>query len=263
MMFSLVRYDITPMDFEQWEERELTDEELCQILNIHTRRQMRTQRFWVIKKSVERNPRSVNYYEYEPDQKPIVMNELKHEWSEFVIDLMRISLDALSQNKTLSWSRHLNCMFYDYLSHESNAIRADNMRCESFDEFLYSKISKTLDWYWCNKGANFFDVVEWCQAWKRIYSIVDTDFVTNKSWNYKVRSESYLQDASTLIEWLATMTKTKQCQKTESGSIRKIHRADQSSHLVHNSVDILLCFLTTFSINECKKVMTSLKKTIY
>lgn len=96
--------DIIPLNPEQWEEREPTDEELSRITVLRLKRRMRTQRFWAIKrKSNARFTRSLNYqYNLDSDQTEnetyFTEGSFKLQWSNFILDLMKISTEDIIQD---------------------------------------------------------------------------------------------------------------------------------------------------------------------
>lgn len=252
MAFMFVRFDITPMNSEQWIERLPTEEELGNVQSEHVRRILRTQTFWAIKKPNSRHPRSLTYYKYDivhdlDNKVPSAMVELKYQWSKFIKDLFKMSVESHIQGESLIWSCNLTRLFTNYLVRKSNTINTNYLTCESFDRYLYSKISKSKDWFQCNEDKNLLAEVEWCSAWRR-YNLS----------NFKAKPDS--KDVKILIDWLTLAIKLKECKNWEYNSVKlkkyTFHRTTKSGSVI----DTTLCFLSSFGSlvftlkSDCQKI---------
>lgn len=271
MMFSLIRHDITPMRIEMWEEREPNDQELLHVFPVHLRRLMRTQKYWAIKEPGPRNTRSAeNHLSYEVANKFITVEQLKHIWSSFVMNLIQIYMNARSQKKTLNWSCNFTRLYDDYLIHRSVSTSSYDVNCiMTFDKYLFSNIKPNWD---CNNADNLMSSSAWCQAWKRFMTQIEIDIKVINVKNStepktnKQLSESYLQDVEILMQWLSSLMGLKECKNIGD-------RFDELNHLVKpqqkplkppadvssHAIDTFLCYLTTFAFAECNRMFTKSK----
>lgn len=131
----LVKFDITPVNNEQWKERYLTNEELNEINNEELRRQVKSQKYWAIKEPRERGQRSVKYRKYEKEV-TLSMNQLEHRWSKFISDLLNVWIDAHGWNEPLIWSNNLTQIYTNYLVHKSELKSINQSSCIGFDGYL-------------------------------------------------------------------------------------------------------------------------------
>lgn len=259
---------VTPFNEDQWEEQEPTEEEFSRIKSEGLRKEMKTNKFWRVKKPRGRNPRSVgfSYYQYDKvnvskEVKSSTMNQTKHSWNKFILDSLSILLDAHCRNEPLIWSCNMTRLYQDYLLHKSDTLDFQCASCMGFDKFLYLKILLISDWHACNSDKNSMVTNEWCQAWKRIVTEMESSteivFIDGKKLNYnqtqKSTSITHLNDVETLIRWISSKLDVGECEKTTTQEIILPHKLYQSHNATYNVVDTILCFLTTFAINECNK----------
>lgn len=87
MTFVFSRFDITPMNNEQWEERYPYVEELRRFSK-EMRDLLKSKKYWDIKKHYDRHPRSIDYYYYyeesEISERDLSSDPIKHVWSKFL-----------------------------------------------------------------------------------------------------------------------------------------------------------------------------------
>lgn len=110
---------VTGMNTEQWEERLPTLEELS-FVRPELFRVLKNQKYWIIKKSNRRTKRSLDYYrddvsDSSDNKYPSRLTEVKHTWSEFVLDMIKIQMKARSHGQALVWSCNLTCLYDDCL----------------------------------------------------------------------------------------------------------------------------------------------------
>lgn len=244
----LVRYDITLLDIEQWEFREPFDEELSEVPP-QLRKEMKTKKYWAIKKLPRRSSRSVNYI-YEILETPkstmfMTMTRSNRVWSEFVTDFLKISMETRSQNKLPLWSCNFTRLFNDYLFNKVKSADISCPLCASFDEYLYSKISHLREWQSCNNGTIVSK--KWCQAWKRIsknliFKIDHLNFKSGAQNKFsKMRSSSYLKDVETLIQWLSSKVDIHECQKANYNDVISARKPFQPQKISTSVFGYLLC----------------------
>lgn len=264
MMTTLVRYDITRMSAEQWEFREPTDEELRDLGTEQSTRKVRNKKFWAIKKSSRRFPRSAEYLHYElaqspEDNKPLSLTELKNRWSEFVADLMKITMEPRNRDESLIWSCNFTRLYNEYLFNNKKLTNGDCSTCYSFDEYLYSKISLKK----CNYESE--PRSDWCLAWRRISMKFGLKFdyfdIREETRVDNLRSESHLKDVEILMRWLSMKIGRKEVEKTHSREIILPKNPFKPRRTSGNFPDSLLCYLTTLTStlilrrNDCQKVL--------
>lgn len=267
MTFLLSWFDVTPMKSEQWEERYPTDRDLRNIsVTDELKAEIKNQKYWAIKQPNDRDPRSVSDYHYqvvEAAKKERISSkrQLKSAWNVLIENLMEISLDAQSQNKNLTWSCNLTKLYKDYLLNKSDTGDYKSVDCTvSFDEYLFSKISRSLNWRRCNSATNLTSTA-WCQAWKRLkqHSNNDIDFFSMEqpdgSYIRKSWSESYLEDADMFMRWLSSEIGVQECKKVVPTLPKLPYKPYQPPDMTSNVIDTLLCYLTTIAINECNRLM--------
>lgn len=265
MTYLLSRFDVTPMNRENWEERYPSDQDIRNATE-EARREIITQKYWAVKKRERRGPRSTSYYRYVAND-ILEKDQLKYQWSEFITNLMQNSINARSKNEPFSWSCDLSRLYIDYMLHRSDSSASYQENCIiNFDEYLFSKISNSSDWYKCNNAINS-TMSDWCQAWTRIkvehyndevdfVSLEESDLSVNikKSW-----SESYSQDVKIMMNWLSSEMGLKKCKKFEF-KLFKLSPQMSTSDITSNLLNKLLCYLLTMAIDECNKLMSRKKE---
>lgn len=191
-----------------------------------------------------------------------MLEHSKHKWSEFIIDLLALSLTAKDQAEPMSWLCNFTCLYNDYLF---NRIDIDRSSHTSFDRFLYSKISPSVDWRRCNSYLDLRTKKEWCIAWKRIMlnSNIDINFMEFskklKSFsNHKQRSELYLKDVETMMHWLTSKIESKKCSSKEAGTKVLPYNPWQLRRETSHTFDVAMCYATTlvtalFTWSDCLK----------
>lgn len=253
MMVLLIRHDVTPMKIEQWEERKPKNQELSNVHSAELRRFMKTQKYWAIKKSHPRPKRSeidhTENYDYLPAKEALTVEKLRQVWSDFVMNLTLISINAQSQNETLNWSCNFTRLHDDYILHKSEYSKSDDMNCVmTFDKYLLAKINSTWDWHLCNSAVSILVAEsEWCRAWKRIrmqYTLKNSVHYSNS----KLHSKSYLQDAETFMQWLFSQIKLRECEKKEK-NLSNLPSLKKSSVRLYSpvrddSIDSILHYLS-------------------
>lgn len=215
IMINLNNRGITPLNIEQWEERYLTDYDFDSLrIDESRRRELRGQKYWVIKKTFGRFSRSTNYFAktelHSVKQKS--RRQINQKWKEFVSSLFQIIMDARSQNKNLLWSKNFTNLYDKYLLRDIDVTDQSNLTCISFNKYLFSKIHKLKEWHRCNNLMNSMLNSKWCQAWKRIIKsnissyVLDTKKLTSTKEKW---STLYLQDAETIVLWLSSIVSLK------------------------------------------------------
>lgn len=256
MMFRLVRYDLTPMDEEQWEEREPTDEDLARVTNPELKRRLKTEKYYAIKKIPHlRDRRSEEYFHYEVEEELPTTGLVKHSWNQLIMNLMRFSIDARSRNKTLSWSCNLTSWYNDYFSHGLD----DPAICKSFSKFILSKISLNRNWQECNNGTSLMVSEDWCQAWRRILNLSKN--LTNESLETDMiqpLSKSHLEDVTILMRWMSPETGSRVCRKLEPGFDELSFVPYEKSNDCNNSKDTVVCYLLAAEIKKLTRSFLSL-----
>lgn len=82
------------------------------------KREMKTRKYWAIRKPHDRNPRSLGYYETEHvliKEGPSLNWELEHQWSTSISDLLKIMIESYIQQETLTWSNNLTALRKNYM----------------------------------------------------------------------------------------------------------------------------------------------------
>lgn len=259
------QHNLTPMDASHWQEREPTSNELKKVKTKKLRREMRTQKYWAIKKHPRRSPRNSDYYTYTmfEEKESSVMKPIKYAWTKLIVDLMMVSTRTL-EKKYPTWSCNFTLLFDKYLSNELNRNNDDCSNCETFDEFLYSKISLSDDWNRCNNGT--ITSKKWCQAWNRIkmdfYARIDSfGYSRLKFFRFSEhKKKSYLKDVETFISWISYTILSKNSFITEVSS-KSAHQYQHHLERAESVIDISLCHMTTFLIaavswkNVCKNIL--------
>lgn len=266
MSITLGEEDITPLNTEQWEEREPTSEELLNVRSAQIKRVMRTRKYWAIKKFSGRRSRSAKNFvkggkklkENSPTNQP------KDQMRIFLADLMTISLEAHSKNESFDWMCNLRSIYNEFLFDGVDSTNGICPECSSFTEYLSSKISHSNEWQKCNNGTKVSK--EWCVAWRKIRmeSDVGVSFETiNKTKKYKFvdsRSESYMKAVKTLVDWLSSKIVVRKCEKSKRDLIKFAHKPYYRPAKTNSFVDRLLCQATmlgttliTFK-NDCHKI---------
>lgn len=267
-------HEITPMNSQHWEEREPFDEELMNVRVGRLRRILRTQKYWAIKRTPRRSPRSIYREESNEvfeEQSCSVEEYSKLMWSEFVLDLLTISTEASSRDEEVSWSCNLTRLRNDYSFGTSDQTKGEYCVI-NFDEFLYSKISDFDEWRSCNSHLAQDQEKEWCLAWRRIMNNLDNEdssFDPNlpKLLVHKFRSISYLRDVETMVRWLTTKI------KEDAIEVKKNDVANFEYDPYHpkprsNIIDEGLCFIYSISglflsLHECLNVFGAANNEIH
>lgn len=216
MMFILMRRDATPLNIDQWELREPTNEELRRVTDPALRRLFRTQKFYTLRKKPHRNRRSIDY-DFHDMAKVEKVKRVKHSWSVFIANLMRISIEAANRHETLPWSCDLTLLYYDYFVFKSE----NPLSCQSFSRFMFTKISVDVEWKKCNEELGLITTEDWCQAWK---NIMKQPSIRATNLDYMVLtkpiSKLYLQDVKRLMRWLSPKIELNKCKNGASKIIK-------------------------------------------
>lgn len=197
MMRIFSTYKTPPMNFELWEERTLTEEELSTAFDIDSiqRLYFSLWKFWDIKKKLKKSKRSVLEEEVcSVTQVP----ELR--WSEFIVYLMNVFLQAKISGKTVVWSNDFSSLYRHYqLDAFSNNVTGSDCVNKNFDTFLYLKLLKMKEWSECIDSKESDVTVEWCRAWRRV--MLDFNLGSSATWN-KLSYKNFHRDSKTLMVWL-------------------------------------------------------------
>lgn len=255
MTILLNKYDLTIMNLDQWEERAPTDEELAEVEDENLRKALKNQKFWAIKKEPKRSSRSIKHsfnFAVRPKKEKIFLEQnSKHRWTEFVVDLMKLSL-VPRETEPFTWLCNFTCFFNDYLFDYAGKNETDHSTGVSFDQFLYSKILPSIDWRRCNNYEEIKPKKEWCVAWKRIMANSDirinfTDINKNnvRFRNRKQRSKSYLQDIETLVDWFSLKIEFSKCEKTKQELIKLQYVPFQVKKDTSHLFDVTMCYFPT------------------
>lgn len=212
-----------PLNMHQWEELQPSVDDL-RFIRPELFRALRSRRFWSVKKNStnQRPPRSVDYY-YHDDlssddsstkKYPMTEAELKQRWSEFVIDMVEVHLEARSRGLSLDWSCNFTRLYDDYIFRKLEPVNDKNGDCLRFDEFLYLKISGIKDWYECNHNGESSSTRGWCSSWKRILTSFESkDNSIDHHVLYQDRASIhkrkwYLKGMRTMVYLLSSPSKT-------------------------------------------------------
>lgn len=268
-------YDITTMNRDQWEQRLPNGEELEKVDTDEIRKLLRNRTFWAIKKRRRFTRSEDNYFSIKKgmnNKKMAKKGHLRRRWSEFISDLMEISLEARSHDESPVWFCDFTCLYNDYLFNYSKKINSDCLHCKNFGDYSYSKVSDSKDWYNCNIYEKMTLKTDWCQAWLRIMSNSDLkiNFVdSNKRKSYKKlinRSESYLQDIKTIIFWLSSKFKAYEIQEKESCFVKlKPYNRYQALKKYSDPIDLSVCYLSTMMTawkywQDCKETFEKISE---
>lgn len=261
----LINQRVTPMIDEQWELRVPTDEELRRHTNSKELRSLlESQKFWAIRKPSNRSPRSINNFQSKNDSiKPSLLENIRYQWSKFVVDLMTISMESRKRNESLVWSCYFDRLYDDYLFGDPEPVKSATFNCatcSSFDEFLYSKISQSSDWIRCNQGIKFPS--KWCSAWRRIKQVI-TEKKYSRNYHGKnfIDNRIFMEDIKVFMQWLSIKIQLTECKSSEPTSL--VLRPNPFSYRQQNSYNILdntLCFFGTIVSslliwrNDCTQV---------
>lgn len=237
MALILVIFEVTPMNIEQWEERYLTDEELSRIRSEERRREVRTQKYWAVRKLNQRDERFVkNYHRYKGTESPEIKDlrtaeHLIDRWNDFVKDMLIMSIESNSAGKSLSWSCKLTRLHMNYLIDKSKLRNFNHASCISFDSYLYSKISRSSYWFECNYNENLTVWKEWCLAW---------------SWYKTPDFKSDLMEP--MIDGLLSEIELKECTRKPKNDLMELPSSLYQRKGELNSVlDLTICFLSTLA----------------
>lgn len=251
---------ITEMDSENWVEVLVTEEVLRRIKSESTRREMANKKYWDIKQNPQRFQRSINddyYYSKYEKESSLTEVELKNFWREFVSELMKVSLKALSNDQSsLVWSCNFTQLYNDYLSRESIS-KDDCSACVSLDEFLYSKIPNSKDWYRCNNNEAIVSTIEWCVAWKNIMmslkaKTIDSANSTNSLHNNRLVTQNRFdifklqkngKDIEILVNWLSSGKKIKITEEFQFHLRTLLKNPLKEKKRAGSVLDIILCKL--------------------
>lgn len=204
MFTTFERYELTTLNMDLWEERELTEEELSRLNEIY-RVLHRGVKYWSIKRPPRSDRTERSSEELKNPKKCYKVDEIsKRRWSEFIVDSMKTSLRANGIGESISWTCHLVQLYfiYRFLSTSSSSKNPD-CSIKNFDSFLYSKISKTREWQECIAHETLKEPEEWCRAWRRIMLNSNTE---SFDFNRKngTRPEQFHRDTETLMRWLVS-----------------------------------------------------------
>lgn len=275
---------VTPMKSDQWEERELTLDELVKF-SIEQFIEMRNKKYWIIKNPAKRPQRSVNYNDYQiVEPYPFPQAKLKVLWRKFILNMVEVSMDALSKNHSLDWSCNFTRLFDDYLSRKLITLKDDDCSsCVSFDEFLYSQISNSKDWYECNKNEAV-SKIEWCLAWKNIMMNLEdeainfTNFTVPSQYNKSVNQDIFdifklqinSKDIEILINWLSSHKKIKTSEEFQFHQMMVPKSPSQEkkgggSDLAITSCKLLITILKNFNLQwrDCIKSFELLGRSLF
>lgn len=202
-------YDIIKFHYNQWEEQKSFENELNKIKNRLNQKESR--RSSKIENEIQTKTTLTSL-------ENLKILPIKRLWSEFIIDVMKISIENVNKSELAIWSCDLTRLYRNYLLCKSNKTNGDCSDCVSFDAFLFSKISQSHEWQECND--TFGDVKkssEWCLAWKRIILnlINNTNLFNYKSLQLyhldKPKSESYLKDLEIFTSWFSSEMRINSC----------------------------------------------------
>lgn len=200
---------------DTWEEREPTNEELVYVRSKELRRELRTQKYWAIKKPNERFRRSSDHLKREVGQ--LINGSVEHtryDWSKFVTDVMTIALEARVKGESVVWMCDFTRLYNGYLLKEKKST-VDCPLCSGFDEYLNREILSSRDWQRCKNGKN--ESKPWCMAYRRF--VRSENFNKNPTKKYRAsvhRSELYLKDVEILMRWLSMKISSRKCNKNET-----------------------------------------------
>lgn len=251
------RYDITLMNREQWENRRPKNKDLKEVKSDELKRDLKNTKFWAIKKKPKRFQRSVDYHRTNEDTNEnlltheILIKDLKRHWSKFVIGLMKISIEARSDDQTFIWLSNFTCMYNDYLFNHFDETNTNCSTCGGFDEYLYDKIISFREWGICNSNEKTLLKSDWCLAWRRILnSSIETELEKNSHKNFrnhKHRSKLYLQEAETIVFWLSSQLKTKKKIEYKTNLTKLSLHSFESIEKTGSALTIPMCYFKIFA----------------
>lgn len=99
MMLTFSSYETPPMNIDLWEFRRMTDEELSR-LSVEEKIHYRGRKFWTFRKNSRRSRRSLMKNKKEHDSMKGLSQIM---WSEFIVSLMSVFLQAKISNESLPW----------------------------------------------------------------------------------------------------------------------------------------------------------------
>lgn len=266
MTITLNGYHTILLHYGDWEEREPRQDELNRIKSLQFRNEMRGKKYWAIKKQTDRFPRSVNYQYDKTEANEVSLfltrKQLKHVWSKFVEDLMKILINYRSRRDSLLWSCNFSSLFKSYLQQKS--VSFDCLNCKGLDKYLFAKLEGSFNWRRCNNPQNLLNTVDWCQAWKRIIAKLDNDEISfieidksKKNHGSKVWSKSYLHDVETFMQWLSSEIASNPACKSKDVAHKNLQsKSNRISNEGISSVEVGLCqfstiFVSFFVKNDC------------
>lgn len=246
---------VTPMDRNHWEGREPTDRYLINVEGEELKNELKARKFWAIKKLDRRSTRSVDSSQNGANGSCSEMEYLK-QWREFVLDALTIHLEASSRDEELTWSCNFTSLYNHYSFSKSGNKFGD--RCLSFDEFLFSKISLSINWCNSSQQGTGHQTKQWCLAWRRILKNMASkgcflDHNAPKLFGDKLRTKSYLKDVETLMHWLTSKIGKK---KIRNGLTTSSHDPNHPPFRTGGILDGALCKVFSISgllvsLHEC------------
>lgn len=270
MTILMNEYGLTLMNLEQWEERGPTDEELTDVKDENLKRELKNEKFWAIKRDQERPQRDTGRSfdsRIEPVEKRFYsLEQSKYRWSKFVMKLMELSLTARKQAP--AWLCNFTQLYNDYLFNYANVKENNSFSPVSFDQFLYSKISRSIDWRRCVQLEELTTKKKWCLAWRRVIAMPNTPInISGNRYEFAKRFASrgqiimvrYSKDIEVLMDWLIRKIKFKKCDKNESGLLKLPHISFRVKKKMSGFLDLSLFQVTTFvtaviAWDECLKI---------
>lgn len=256
---SMIGTNVTPLEPRQWELCVPTEQELRNVRTEELRRSLRNQSFWAISKSSSRSPRSTNHFQVEviESSENLSLQDLRHQWTKFVVNVMTISTESNFRGESLIWLCNFTRLYNDFLFDQKVSIKIteDCPTCLSFDEYLYKKVSHSSDWIRCNKG--FETSGDWCLAWKNIRTPGRTEY-NDENQNDGMDDTIFTKDVETLMHWLSSKIQMKEC-KIREPALPTLRRHLWQPQKKTSILDETFCFLAntiTFWTGECEKALS-------
>lgn len=144
-------------------------------------------------------------------EKEFTMNHAKSLWKQFIMDLLKTTVENDYGDESLNWPCGLTRFYRDYLLCMSDTTSSKCSDCTSFDAFIFSKISKSNKWLECNMFKNMKKIDECCLAWRRIMTFLDAKIYS--SVYDKTKPKAYSTDVKTLMRWLSSKISMQDCEK--------------------------------------------------
>lgn len=235
---AIARHGITPMDLRHWDLFPPTQDQLRRAATEEMRIVLRNQKFWGIKQSEHRNPRSSDCLTDEKTKKKsgkFSSRGLRYQWNKFVADLMTISTQARFKNEPLDWLCDFTILYNDYLFNQTATTNVTECVSSGFGQYLYRKFSRSREWSKCNKGMKVSG--DWCSAWRRTVFLDIRLKYTNAKKEKKIYDSNFVKDVGAIVRWLSSKVQAKRCDQSKQLPPTFRENVFQSHKKINNNLD--------------------------